>query len=1335
MTKPVFPSIVLLRSLLVSALAATAMAQIQPPPPPPGAGAMPLRAARTTSAAGQPLWVAAPTTQQPVNAAPPGQPNQPANATPTSPQDPVATAAAEAAQKKAEQDQKKQERLQKITQVAFDRRPTTILRTWTSPPEKGVVNGETPPAAAAPNAGPVASESKEPTNSIVLGATSSPFVFTGLSSGPATVTGQPIAIAPDGATAPDPLAAEQPTSGGQPPPNGIAPPVPAVDPFDQELVQWARAVTLGEWSKVKAFLASLPTDDEKKAAYTHMLNALGQPPQDPNLKPFFAFTDVLGMCDAAPTKREDAAFLPLGVVLGQVMTRGLLLEPMLEQLGAVSSATGDGAMLSRREVVKLLFGAGQQVASGQFLPSVVDATAAKDFEGLNLLAQHLIAKHDEEGKAVLLEQAWEALQNVFAVDDVEQKQKESALKTAVGLAPRLRKELGQSWLDGSFTKDVQRGMDIIASIGVAAADAAIAQAQNPNFRQLTLQLQQTAIAALLHAAPERAAEWRTQLSILADNWLREATSAYQFDQSSGYYPSMRRDRFGNFFYYDDSTGTNGQTIKVADVLDLRPSPQWVAQLEAGMQPKFAMMTAQLWLKMQEEAQAFPYIQELAKTHPVQAKELVDEFVKVWTRNHDPNAGRSNNYFYGYEQRAEGIPLTRSKQQRNIKDLAHWIAEMKKLPIKGPAEDLLAQAFTTCHSSAEVYRIEAIEQVFGSLGGLKPRTLAALAQQMRANLATVWRLPATQEKAKTRRRQKDIEAEVDRGYQVARAVLDGGLAQHEGDWSLLLARATLQHDEIDYRREIGNEVAFTEKRLAAFADFSAAADNYAKVVADLPKEEESTEVYEHWFYAALGSSDLQNISHEHVHVQSQIDAVRDRIKALPGDASERHMSRFANLLFTRMSSLNPAVKLRYVKAGLDVVGDHKQAFEAKKLYDYYKDITSEIELTARVDGPTEVGHGQPFGLFVEIRHTRDIERESGGFGRYLRNQNDISNSYNYGRPTENYRDKFAEMAKQMLSEHFDVLSVTFQNDSVHSRATEQYGWRVTPYAYLMLKPRGPQVDRIPQLRLDLDFLDTSGYAVLPIESTVLAIDATPAEGPTRPSDKLEITQILDERQAAQGKLVLEIKATSHGLPAKLADLVDVAPSDFDVSNVDDSGPMVTRFDPDGATDTILAERTFTLSLTAKPNLPARPTKFSFPTAKREGTTMLRQRYADADLVAAEPVVDLLEQYGAPRSNWPSYAGGAAALLLLIGLGFAMRRRPAAAVIAGLEVPEHVTPFTVLGLLRQIQSSGELDAATVQELAAAMQRIEAGYFATQTQDSVDLHALAHDWVARARRRSAS
>ena len=35
------------------------------------------------------------------------------------------------------------------------------------------------------------------------------------------------------------------------------------------------------------------------------------------------------------------------------------------------------------------------------------------------------------------------------------------------------------------------------------------------------------------------------------------------------------------------------------------------------------------------------------------------------------------------------------------------------------------------------------------------------------------------------------------------------------------------------------------------------------------------------------------------------------------------------------------------------------------------------------------------------------------------------SYNYGRPLENYRDKFEEAVRTALAENFDVQSITFQ----------------------------------------------------------------------------------------------------------------------------------------------------------------------------------------------------------------------------------------------------------------------------------------------------------------------
>src|SRR5438445_8209021 len=122
-------------------------------------------------------------------------------------------------------------------------------------------------------------------------------------------------------------------------------------------------------------------------------------------------------------------------------------------------------------------------------------------------------------------------------------------------------------------------------------------------------------------------------------------------------------------------------------------------------------------------------------------------------------------------------------------------------------------------------------------------------------------------------------------------------------------------------------------------------------------------------------------------------------SLPGKGAEKLFAQFANQLFTLMSAVKPQVKFLCLKGGFDIVGDHKAAAEAKKVFEYYKDLVTEIKLEAQIDGPAVVGHKKPFGVLVQLRHTRDIERESGGFGRYLQNQNTNTYfSYNYGRPT-------------------------------------------------------------------------------------------------------------------------------------------------------------------------------------------------------------------------------------------------------------------------------------------------------------------------------------------------
>jgi hypothetical protein len=455
-------------------------------------------------------------------------------------------------------------------------------------------------------------------------------------------------------------------------------------------------------------------------------------------------------------------------------------------------------------------------------------------------------------------------------------------------------------------------------------------------------------------------------------------------------------------------------------------------------------------------------------------------------------------------------------------------------------------------------------------------------------------------------------------------------------------------------------------------------------------------------------------------------------ALPGETAEKHMGLFANSLFTRMSGLKPNMKFPYLDAGFEIVGDAEQAREARKVYDYYKDLVTEIQLVTRVDGSAKVGHDSAFGVFIDLHHTREIERESGGFAKYLMNQNSMSYAYNYGRPLENYREKFEEAVRIALEEHFDVLSVTFQEKDVHSRASTTYGWRDTPYAYVLLKAKGPEVDKLPSLKMDLDFLDTSGYVVLPITSPPLPLDASPAQPDRRPYDKLQLTQTLDERRSAEGKLVLEIKATARGLVPALEELVDVRTSDFEVTDTEDEGVAIAKFDPERGEPTVISERTWMVTYAGRKDLAALPTTFHFPEPTADATEVTYLRYDDADLKSVDPVVSLEQQYGQVRRIWPWAVAAGVLILLAAVLGWrAWRRRRVETGEGGLHLPQTLTPFNVLSLLRRIEENNGFDPRTRQELASSIETLERYYFAgSNGSDPPDLRRLAETWVGHAR-----
>jgi hypothetical protein len=167
-------------------------------------------------------------------------------------------------------------------------------------------------------------------------------------------------------------------------------------------------------------------------------------------------------------------------------------------------------------------------------------------------------------------------------------------------------------------------MDILATIGSLSSQGLQNQPMMPDDRLKTLQLQKTAVEALLKAAPTRARDWRDTVSLLASAWLKDADFTYQFAPGSGS-ARMRRDRFGNIYWMNDDGMYPGmmmqqnpnqpRPVAVVDMLKASPGEAWLREVRDDLRAKLAMTLCQLHLKVEEETKAFPFIEQLARAHP------------------------------------------------------------------------------------------------------------------------------------------------------------------------------------------------------------------------------------------------------------------------------------------------------------------------------------------------------------------------------------------------------------------------------------------------------------------------------------------------------------------------------------------------------------------------------------------------------------------------------------------------------------------------------------------------------------------------------------------------
>jgi hypothetical protein len=1136
-----------------------------------------------------------------------------------------------------------------------------------------------------------------------------------------------------------------------------------------EVQRFQAEVVTGNWKAVAQFLKKLP---EKHATqvFDHLLQELQKGPQpqmnvnpDGSLPPSIPVPgqpqmanmasaavlfpdDVLELADAMPGDLTEAQVEKLGKLLSVALSRGNFSEPVIARLEQGTSRLGGTDTRKRALAVMLLVSANRLTEAGRFLPPLELAMHAHDIKSLDLHARYLTALGREGPDSGALRKAWDVSHFILSATNAAANDREQSLSRALELMPLLRNELGTNWLRQSFETNPEQGLAVIAAVGNLVSQNFANR--DTELRRRNLELQRRAVDALVAVIKPKAQPWNTALNILALGWVQEAeNSKLRFLSRRNMYPQF--DQFGNpnydGSYYPGMYQDPNQPpfIQIPQLLPTAPSEPWLAVLDESLRPRVWAVLADLHLKIDEEEKALSYIELLAPKFSRGALNLANELLRSWARSHDPNQAMMGNRYgaygpmwYGpgspYGTGSQGTPLTRAMQARNIRLLSELLARLRKLPLEALDEKAVVGAFSASHSLAEVFRLEDIEHVFGAIDKIRLETLAELFQTMRQRLAGQWRQPNVQQAAQTKRSDKEIDAEIVRGYQLVSRLIDQALARQPNEWRLHLVKgaATFDWAEFDYGKKVDLAI-YIEKRDRAFREFERAAELYADEVPLLDEKKQSPLAYQQWFNATLGASDLAYLTRQQEPSTNHLDKIRNAILALPADAAERHLAAFGKALSESVNTLKPELKPRYLRAGMRIAGNHESAAEARKLATYYDDLLHEIYLDVRVDGDAAVGHTQPFGVFISLRHTESLGRESGGFAKYLQNQQNNQYFNPYGQQPPNYRDDFEKQVRQKWGDGFEVFSVTFHEDKVQARGFGRPGWRETPYAYALLKAKDAAVDRLPPLQLDMDFFDRRGQVVLPVVAQTQLIDARPDSAPARPVRAMVVTEILDERDLPKGKLTVELKATGKGIIPELKELFDLSFTGFRIEKISEPGVVINKMDTEGEQVAPLCERNAIITLNLASAKEAPPV-FRFPKARRADIEVGYKRYADVDLIAVKPELALSGVPLTPRKVWPwMLAGAVLAGAALLGVYHRTRRQTATAVEAPEYVlPEQVTPFTVLALLKRMQQDSRLalGAERRSELGQTIGELEKHFFGRPGANGPqpDLEQTARQWL---------
>jgi len=1125
------------------------------------------------------------------------------------------------------------------------------------------------------------------------------------------------------------------------------------------------AVLLGDWPAVAATIAKLDAP-AAESVYEKLLQAVassstaedsffrqvdparaGNNPSN-NRKDKEALLlsgDLYALLDAAPGDLKPG-YLPqltslVRIAIGESGRREFLtrLETGIKGLGG---STPSGCKLA----AQLLSSVGWMTDAGPYLPLKREAWDQADTLMLVLTMEYFTQTGIEKRDERQLKRAAEVCAFMMQTSRFGTNDKgifRQATDRFVKLLPALDDEEAEQLIRENFLTQPVILVDLILALGESGQ-----QAQNSpdlNLRGQSLATQ----AVLLKVLASRRSGLPEAANLLVMNWLAEAENTYRV----GGFEMPEVDDVNNPFIYRppsyyERRRNLPKVLESSVILSNAPSPALVQRLNEALAQRVNLTLLKVNLLDPKEPETLETLGAYLKEHPGKEKELCEDYLNAWVKKRsvppeDPNIirMRSLGYVISRQQTAPGgIPLTRLRQNENVREFRDLLSGLRALSPEPINPGTVVQGFMAIHSGAEVYRLEDIEAIFGPPEKMNREELMQLVTGMRTKLGQQWRDPRVQQQAGTNRTEEEAKDEVSRGYRTAIALVQRGLNPSDADWQQLIVRGQLFFDASEF--EFSRKVKLTEYvslRDEAFSSYRMAAENYAAKIPEMARGQWRLEPYQMWFFVMLGASDLSQLTRTAARSDPGLTQIGDAMRALPGEAAEGHLEKFGEMLASLLSQVPGNMRQQFLSAGLQVLGkDHPSARPALESLQNYQELLDEVQLRATVDGPTRVGHGEPFGLIISLDHTRQLARESGGFSKYLQNASDRSRSMMMlGMPANTqaeYRDNFAKNIHAALDETFEISSIAFHDPDVRAIDLPREGWQETPMAYVLMRAKEAAVDRIPSIQLDMDFSDQSGQVVLPVRSQVLPIDAREASAPPRPCEGLELTFTMDEREWDKGLVVVEVNGRGQGVIASHPALFNYEQDGFDVE-VLDNGLAITEFVSDGKTRQAHADRNWQFTYRRKKDLKGDAT-LHFPSLK-PGIIVAKteyKHYQDADLVeldasqaAAGVTLGTRVGSGLRTAAWVLGAGAVGVLIFLLAR---KRTRQAHAPDISLQLPHQITPFSVVAFLRRIhQERGpRLDPASRASLQSEIHSIETAFFQSPpaSGQTPDLEAVARKWL---------